>query len=75
MDYRCARCHTRFSPPPAGEGASEGHSHHLACPKCKAEAGLEPVKKVPLPMALFGAFLGLALAATVVGGFLSHGVG
>ena len=73
MDLRCARCHTRFSP--KGDGG-DGHGHAgLACPKCKAEAGLEPVKKVPLPMAIFGAFLTVALVATVVGSVLSHGAG
>lgn len=63
MDVRCARCHTRFA-------VADGEAAH-ACPKCKAEAGLEPIKKVPLPMALFGVFLGVALAASVVGGVVA----
>ncbi|MBK8265520.1 MAG: hypothetical protein IPK80_29850 [Nannocystis sp.] len=68
MEYRCARCHAKFSV----EGGEVAH----ACPRCKAEAGLDPVmRKVPLPMVLFGAFLSVALVATVVGGILSRGGG
>ncbi|MCB9567167.1 MAG: hypothetical protein H6710_08165 [Myxococcales bacterium] len=63
MEYRCARCHEKFA-------VADGEEAH-ACPRCKAEAGLEPVKKVPKPMMLFGVFLGCALVATVVGGVLS----
>ena len=63
MEYRCARCHTKFA-------VADGEEPH-ACPSCKAEAGLEPVKKVPMPMALFGLVLGCALIASVVGGVLS----
>lgn len=64
MDVRCARCHTKFA-------VADGEAAHASCPTCKAEAGLEPIKKVPLPMALFGVFLGFALAASVVGGVLA----
>jgi len=43
----------------------------MHCPKCKAEAGLEPVKRAPLPMLLFAAFLATAVLATAVSGVLS----
>jgi hypothetical protein len=49
MEFHCSRCHERFAGP---EGGAPEH-----CPKCKAEAGLEPVKRTPLPMMLFAAFL------------------
>jgi len=67
MEYHCSRCHERFS---ASADAAE-HGSHLHCPKCKAEAGLEPVKRTPLPMLLFAVFLGTAVLATTVGGVLS----
>jgi len=63
MEYRCARCHTAIS-------VADGDSPH-ACPSCKAEAGLEPHKKIPTAMALFGLVIGCALVVTVVGGVLS----
>lgn len=68
MEYHCSRCHQRF-PAPASEGEQELHGLH--CPRCKAEAGLEPIKATPLPMKLFAAFLGTAIVAIAVGGILS----
>jgi hypothetical protein len=68
MEYHCSRCHQRFAAPPS---SSEQELHDLCCPRCKAEAGLEPVKATPLAMKLFAAFLGTALVATVVGGVLT----
>lgn len=70
MEYHCSRCHARFSAP-ADAAPSEHGGHSVHCPKCKAEAGLEPVKRVPLPMLLFAAFLGTAVLATAVSGVLS----
>jgi len=70
MEYNCSRCHERFSAP-ADAALSEHGGAGIHCPKCKAEAGLEPVKRAPLPMILFAAFLGTALLATAVGGLLS----
>jgi hypothetical protein len=63
MEFHCSRCHERFAGP---EGGAPEH-----CPKCKAEAGLEPVKRTPLPMMLFAAFLATAVVATAVGGIVS----
>ena len=63
MEFHCSRCHERFKGP---EGGAAEH-----CPKCKAEAGLEPVKRTPLPMMLFAAFLATAVVATAVGGIVS----
>lgn len=68
MEYHCSRCHQRFAAPKT-EGEQELHGLH--CPRCKAEAGLEPVKPAPLPMILFAAFLGTALLATTIGGIVS----
>lgn len=70
MEYHCSRCHERFSAS-ADAAASEHGGAGLRCPKCKAEAGLEPVKRAPLPMVLFAVFLGTAVLATAVGGLLS----
>ncbi len=70
MEYHCSRCHERFSAS-AEAALSEHGSSAVHCPKCKAEAGLEPVKKAPLPMLLFAAFLGTAVLATAVSGVLS----
>lgn len=72
MEYHCSRCHQRFPAPPT-EGEQELHGLH--CPRCKAEAGLEPVKAAPLPMKLFAAFLGTAVVATAVAGILSIAAG
>jgi hypothetical protein len=63
MEFHCSRCHAKIT---GAEGATPGH-----CPKCKAEAGLEPVKRAPVPMLLFAAFLGTAVVAVVVGGVMS----
>lgn len=60
MQYHCSRCHQRFA------GPAEGAPEH--CPRCKAEAGLEPDKRAPLAMLLFAAFLATAVLASVVGG-------
>ena len=70
MEYHCSRCHARFSAP-ADAALSEHGGQAMHCPKCKAEAGLEPVKRAPLPMLLFAAFLATAVLATAVSGVLS----
>jgi DNA-directed RNA polymerase subunit RPC12/RpoP len=70
MEYHCSRCHARFSAS-ADAAQSEHGSNAVHCPKCKAEAGLEPVKRAPLPMILFAVFLGTAVLATAVSGLLS----
>jgi hypothetical protein len=62
MRVLCSYCHTAF------EVAAE--EQHKFCPKCLAEAGLEPIRTdVPMPMQWFGAVL-LVLAFLVVGGAL-----
>ena len=61
---RCSRCHTVFTPK-AGE-------EEPACPQCKAEAGLEPVKAVPGPMRAFGLVLAGVLLAVLAGDLLSR---
>lgn len=66
MHYVCSRCHHQFS----AEGEGE-----LACPRCKAEAGLEPVHGVPLPMKLFGMVLAFVLVLAVGGGLLGRVLG
>jgi hypothetical protein len=63
MEFHCSRCHAKMT---GAEGVAPEH-----CPRCKAEAGLEPVKRAPLPMLLFAAFLGTAVVAVVVGGVMS----
>jgi NAD-dependent SIR2 family protein deacetylase len=68
MEYHCSRCHQRFAGA-ATEGEQEAHGLH--CPRCKAEAGLEPVKPTPLAMKLFAAFLGTAVVAIAAGSILS----
>lgn len=67
MQYHCSRCNHVFAAP-AGK---DGDGGELQCPGCKAEAGLEPTVKTPLPMLLFAGFLAGALLASVVGGALS----
>lgn len=67
MQYHCSRCHEVFA---AGKEGGELH-----CPRCKAEAGLEPEHKVPGPMMMFAAFLASALVASAVGGVLSIAAG
>lgn len=64
MQYHCSRCNHVFAAP-AGK---DGDGGELQCPACKAEAGLEPAAKTPLPMVLFAVFLAGALLASVVGG-------
>ena len=66
MHYVCARCHHAFSANPGVE---------LACPRCKAEAGLEPVHAVPLPMKLFGMVLAGVLVLALGGGLLGRLLG
>jgi len=67
VSYRCARCHHEFSAT-EGEGA-------LACPKCKAAAGLEPVGEVPMAMKLFGMVLVGVIVLALGGGLLSRLMG
>ncbi len=64
MGVRCSQCHTEFSLDEGGE--------HSACPQCKAEAGLEPVKGVPPPMRAFGTVLGVVLVVALAGDLLSR---
>ena len=63
MGVRCSRCHTVFSVEAGAEPA---------CPQCKAEAGLEPIKAVPGPMRAFGLLLGAVLVAVLAGDLLSR---
>lgn len=60
MEYRCSACHTAF----------EADAAPHACPKCRAEAGLEPHHAVPVPMKLFGLLLGSVLLSSLAGGVL-----
>lgn len=58
----CSNCHTAFEVQPEDE--------HKVCPSCKAEAGLEPIRKdTPMAMQYFGSLL-LVVAVLVVGGGL-----
>lgn len=62
MRFHCSNCHNQFeSADPRPE----------ACPRCHAEAGLEHIVPVALPMKLFGALLAGVLvssgAAAVIG--------
>lgn len=66
MHYVCSRCHFQLS----AEAEAE-----LACPRCKAEAGLEPVHGVPLPMKVFGMVLAFVLVLAVGGGLLGRVLG
>lgn len=82
MQYHCSRCHEVFTAPAGkdGEGGEGGgHGGHgggeLHCPRCKAEAGLEPEHKAPRAMMLFAAFLAGAVVAATVGGVLSISAG
>ncbi|PCC67762.1 hypothetical protein SAMN02745121_02398 [Nannocystis exedens] len=61
MQYHCSRCHYVLTAP----AGTDGDGGELQCPRCKAEAGLEPQHATPLPMKLFAAFLGLSLVAVV----------
>jgi hypothetical protein len=56
--YHCSQCHHRWSAD--GEGPD-------ACPRCKAEAGLEPKEGTPAPMRAFGLVLGGAIVLAGVG--------
>ncbi|WP_165704105.1 hypothetical protein [Enhygromyxa salina] len=63
MRYVCSNCHTPLDAEPTDE--------HKVCPRCKAEAGIEPVKdKPPMAMQLFGIVLLVAAVATVGGSLL-----
>jgi hypothetical protein len=81
MQVVCSFCHTRFEGGPAqGQGSGDedgetGHAH-LRCPKCAAEAGIEPIKAdTPKPMQLFGALLAAAgFVIVVVSGIVALGV-
>jgi hypothetical protein len=74
MRFACSQCHHHFDVALEGE-----HTHPERCPNCKAEAGLEPVKPTPRPMALFGLMLGgsivLAVAGLVSGLVMTMGAG
>lgn len=63
MHYLCARCHHEFTAEAEGE---------IACPQCKAEAGLEPVHGVPVAMKLFGMVLAAVVVFAVGGGLVSR---
>ncbi len=65
MQFRCSRCHTSI--------AGKDGEHPERCPNCGAEAGLEPVKSIPLAMKLFGLVVGGALVATVVSVVIAAG--
>ncbi|MFV8753804.1 hypothetical protein ACNOYE_24940 [Nannocystaceae bacterium ST9] len=69
MQVVCSFCHTRFAEPVGAEGESTGH---VVCPKCKAEAGIEPIKaETPKPMRVFGAILATAgFLVVVISGFV-----
>jgi uncharacterized paraquat-inducible protein A len=62
VTYHCSSCHAVF------EAADEPE----ACPRCRAEAGLEREHAVPLAVKLFGALLAGAIAASVVGGLVGR---
>ena len=64
MQYLCSRCHHAFS----AEGDEEG----LACPNCKAEAGLEPEHGVPPAMRMFGLLLAAVVVAALGGGLFTR---
>jgi len=60
MRLLCSHCHTVFDHDP--------QDPHAACPNCKVEAGLEPVKsETPGPMKLFGTMV-MILAVVSIGG-------
>ena len=63
MHYLCARCHHEFTASTEGE---------LACPNCKAEAGLEQEHGVPVAMKLFGMILAAVAVSAIGGGLLSR---
>ncbi|PRQ02122.1 hypothetical protein ENSA5_25810 [Enhygromyxa salina] len=62
MRYVCSYCHTPIEAEPDDE--------HKVCPRCKAEAGIEPVKdKAPVAMQYFGLILLVAGVMAVGGSF------
>ncbi|EDM79678.1 hypothetical protein PPSIR1_16490 [Plesiocystis pacifica SIR-1] len=72
MRYVCSQCHTQFDGAALSSGADEdggehsGHGEGLACPNCKAEAGLEVVVEGVAPaMRYFGTVIGIALVGVV----------
>ena len=71
MRYHCSRCHYVLTAP-AGK---DGDGGELQCPRCKAEAGLEPKTRAPLPMKLFAAVLAFAVVAVVASVLVSALVG
>ena len=64
MDVRCSQCHTEFD-------LDEGDAH-VACPKCKAEAGLDPVKGIPPAMRAFGMLLGGVIVVAFAGDIVTR---
>ena len=62
MQYHCSKCHHAFAADEAPE----------ACPNCKAEAGLEPQKAVPMAMKLFGLLVVGVFVAAASGGLISR---
>lgn len=72
MHYLCARCHMEFT---AEAGASESGDSTLACPRCHAEAGLEPEHGIPVAMKLFGMVLATVIVFALGGGVLTRLVG
>lgn len=68
MPVRCSQCHKQFS-------LEGGHDEGAACPKCKAEAGLEPVKGVPPAMRAFGGLLAVVIIGAVTAELLARTLG
>lgn len=66
MHYLCARCHHEFT----AKGEDE-----LACPRCKAEAGLEAVHGIPVAMKLFGMLLAAVVVLALGGGLVGRMMG
>ena len=65
MDVHCSKCHHAFA----------ADTEPLKCPNCKAEAGLEPTKAVPVAMKLFGLLVVGVLVAAFSGGLISRFAG
>ncbi|MCX4243292.1 hypothetical protein [Paraliomyxa miuraensis] len=68
MHYVCAKCHQEFSAGSEGEG-------ELSCPRCKAQAGLEPVHGVPVAMKVFGMLLAAVVVLALGGGVVGRLMG
>lgn len=68
MHYVCARCHLEFTPKAEAEGEP-------SCPRCKAEAGLEPVHGIPIAMKLFGMLLAAVVVLALGGGVVGRMMG